>query len=222
MKLTEQEILDKLETYKNYILSMSNDISNLKNQLAQKVSQISDLEKELEQKNSLLQNELIAHKKTENLYKQLQQSSDKLEKISNERFEEIRSLKEQLSNINIKSVVEKPVEKSTEKSAENDSHRRLVQFEQDDPVKYYKFGNARKSFADCFRTFIKETCPKTSGKFVNEPRIISLKLNLSPKTEQAFLDNLEAIEINKKPLIEQIGGSYYTNYSLDEILENVF
>lgn len=218
MKLTEQEILDKLETYKNYILSMSNDISTLKNQLAQKVSQISDLEKELEQKNSLLQKELIAHKKTEGLYEQLQQSSNKLEKISNERLEEIRPLKEQLSNINIKSVVEKP----TDKSAENDSHRRLVQFEQDDPVKHYKFGDARKSFADCFRTFIKETCPKISGKFVNEPRIISLKLNLSPKTEQAFLDNLEAIEINKKPLIEQIGGSYYTNYSLDEILENVF
>lgn len=248
MELTNEEIIKKLDYYKNYIIKLDNENSELLKENSDKTQELclkeldmNVMKEDLDELTSLcaerlgqinsLETQLSSFKeKTEKTIKHLVEDViEGKDKTIELKEKEIKELKQRLRN---KSQTNKPVEPekpSTEvkedikEKKEDEERKHLVQFEQDkDPTLHYKFGDAKQSFGTVFKAFVKDCCPDNPGKFLVEPRIESLKLNISPKTEMAFLGHLEAIEIEKKPLIEEIGGSWYTNFSQEEIITNTF
>lgn len=248
MKLTNEEILKKLTFYKDYIENLHNENIRLEDELSTKNKELDDKEfdlsemkKDIDEMSSLCAERLGTIAGLENKLKSLEEKTsktikhlvedviEKQEKTIEEKDEEIKNLKKRLRE---KAHTDKPVDaekpskevKETIKEEKQEEERKhLVQFEQDkDPTLHYKFGDAKQSFGETFKAFVKDCCPTEPGKFLVEPRIESLKLNISPKTEVAFLGHLEAIELDKKPLIEEIGGSWYTNFTQSEILSNTF
>ena len=226
MKLTEDQILKKLEDYKNAITSLIDKNNKLENEIAffkADMDESNDLLVERLDEINRIQSQFDNFKeKTAKTIKHLVEDVIEKQEIKlKENEDELKDVKQRLRK-NVQTI--KPVEPEHLKKEDNNViQTRKIQFGQDkDIIEHYKFGDARKSFGDAFKKFVKECCPEQPGKFIVEPRICSLKLNISSKIEQAYIDHLEAIELDKKPTIEEIGGSYYTNFTVDKIIESVF
>lgn len=207
--MEEKEILKKLNKYENIISQLLDALDTEKDNvkiLKSENEELCSTNNELNIKiKDLQESQVLLKEKTYKTIKHL------VEDVIEKQQIEIEEKEEQFR---------RAIGKRSEQ--ENESSRK-VQFEQDkDITVQYKFGVAKKSFGDKFKLFINEICPIKPGKFTNELRIISMKLDLPMRVALVFVDYLEKVKINNIPLVEEIGGNYYTKFTKDEILEAMF
>ena len=116
-------------------------------------------------------------------------------------------------NKQLKSQLEgNPPEKKVHKS---------VQTSEKPAPKRYIFGKATIDTINEYKDFVQH-CINKEGKFEMSPEKVAVWLGISSRARDTYLASLKAHKINDKPIIVEISGQYYSNFSKEVILEEFF
>lgn len=115
---------------------------------------------------------------------------------------ENKQLKSQLEGLN-------PTEKKTHKSVKTEEPKRYI------------FGKATNETIHEYKEFV-EHCISEEGKFEMSPEKVAVWMGISSRARDTYLNSLKSHTINGKPIIVEISGQYYSNFSKETIIEEFF
>lgn len=104
-------------------------------------------------------------------------------------------------------------------STEKKVHKSIQQ--QEESPKRYIFGKATKETIQEYKEFV-EHCINNEGKFEMSPEKVAVWMGISSRARDTYLNSLKSHKINDKPIIVEINGQYYSNFSKDIIIEEFF
>jgi hypothetical protein len=87
--------------------------------------------------------------------------------------------------------------------------------------KKYIFGKATKETIQEYKEFV-DKCISGEGKFEMSPAKVAVWMGISSRARDAYLSSLKSHTINNKPIIVEINGQYYSNFSKEKIFEEFF
>ncbi|MCF0125590.1 MAG: hypothetical protein HUJ68_07530 [Clostridia bacterium] len=109
---------------------------------------------------------------------------------------------------------------SSTKAEEKKVHK-SVSTNAEEPPKRYIFGKATSTTIKEFKSFI-EKCISNEGKFEMGPEKVAVWLGISTRARDTYLNSLKSHKIDDKPIITEINGQYYSNFSRETIFEEFF
>ena len=87
--------------------------------------------------------------------------------------------------------------------------------------KRYIFGKATNDTIREYKEFV-EHCINGEGKFEMSPEKVAVWMGISSRARDTYLNSLKSHKINNKPIIVEISGQYYSNFSKEKIIEEFF
>lgn len=103
-------------------------------------------------------------------------------------------------------------------SKEERVHKSL---QEEQAPKRYIFGKATKDTFREYKEFV-EHCINGEGKFEMSPEKVAVWMGISSRAKNTYLNSLKSHKINDKPIIIEINGQYYSNFSKEKIIEEFF
>ncbi len=101
------------------------------------------------------------------------------------------------------------------------SEKRVHKTVQEEIPHRYIFGKATSDTIREYKEFV-EHCISNEGKFEMSPEKVAVWMGISSRARDTYLNSLNSHKINDKPIIVEISGQYYSNFSKEKIIEEFF
>lgn len=209
--MTESEVLEKLEKFKEAIVK-------LKEEKAQVEKECRELQGELVSAKVFLEGDL-ADVKTEN--EELKARIKELE----EALAVERAKAETNGESEGWSTASPPAEQEDGTEEKTSTRRKPVSLVNDQPkaeMKTYRFGTSSPAAALKFKTFISKVVAGEELPFKITPEAAALQVGVSSKTKDSFINFLTSFKKDGKNLVVKVKDTYYSNFDTDTIVDYLF
>lgn len=212
--MTESEVLEKLEKFKEAIVK-------LKEEKAQVEKECRELQGELVSAKVFLEGDLADVKaENEELKAHVKELEDALA------AEKVKAETNESEGWSTASPASPPATEQEEETEEKTSTRRkpvaLVNDQPKAEMKTYRFGTSSPAAALKFKTFISKVVAGEELPFKITPEAAALQVGVSSKTKDSFINFLTSFKKDGKNLVVKVKDTYYSNFNTDTIVDYLF
>lgn len=211
--MTESEVLEKLEKFKEAIVK-------LKEEKAQVEKELRELQGEHVSSKVFLEGDLVdAKAENEELKARIKELEDEL---AAEREKSNQQIQEGWSTASPPQQEEETPPETEEKKS---TRRKPVALVNDQPMaemKSYRFGTSSPAAALKFKTFISKVVAGEELPFKITPEAAALQVGVSSKTKDSFMSFLTSFKKSGKNLVVKVKDTYYSNFDTDTIVDYLF
>ena len=212
--MTESEVLEKLEKFKEAIVK-------LKEEKAQVEKECRELQGELVSAKVFLEGDLADMKaENEELKAHVKELEDALA------AEKVKAETNESEGWSTASPASPPATEQEEETEEKTSTRRkpvaLVNDQPKAEMKTYRFGTSSPAAALKFKTFISKVVAGEELPFKITPEAAALQVGVSSKTKDSFINFLTSFKKDGKNLVVKVKDTYYSNFDTDTIVDYLF